>query len=79
MLRITEFCTALKETVSGEKDESFVRSNRDLYSDFKQNILKTMPDFRPFEGDDLSEYTSFVPCSQLEPWGLDHIRQKIQQ
>jgi hypothetical protein len=79
MLRITEFCAALKETVFGEKDEAFVRSNRFLYSIFEQNILETAPDFRPFEGDDLSGYTSYTPCSKMKPWGLEHVRRRIQQ
>lgn len=82
MLHVTKFCVGLKETISGEKKESFVQSNRKFYIEFKEDILETTPNFRPFEGEDLSESCQ-VPSCQMEPCphmrGLEHVRRIIQQ
>ena len=76
-LRVTNFCGDLEDIIFGEKDERFVQSNRNLYLEFKRDILATAPDFRPFEGLNVSQYPRLVHGSRREPHGLEYIRQMI--
>ncbi|KDR71864.1 hypothetical protein GALMADRAFT_253646 [Galerina marginata CBS 339.88] len=48
-LRISNFCQAIKDSVSGVKHKQFVQANKDRYLRFKDDIENTTPDFRPFE------------------------------
>ncbi|KAF9524508.1 P-loop containing nucleoside triphosphate hydrolase protein [Crepidotus variabilis] len=85
LMRITNFCRAINDAVSGEKYKHFVQSNLVTYSKFKSEIIATAPEFRPFEGSALSlEKTrrcssciTFVPGSQTEARGLDIVRNRI--
>ncbi|TFK32039.1 P-loop containing nucleoside triphosphate hydrolase protein [Crucibulum laeve] len=48
LLRINEFCSEFAKAVHGEKHKHLVQASRERYAQFKTDILKTSPDFRPF-------------------------------
>jgi len=76
MLRVTEFCKDVRDTVFGEKNKIFVQTNRTSYSSFKDAIIVTTPDFRPFE-DIRSSYP--LVSSNCQPRGLKDVRKVIKE
>jgi len=76
MLRVTEFSKDVHDTVFGVKDKNFVQASRDTYSEFKEAIMMTTPDFRPFEGSRLGR--SLV-SSHTPPRDLAYVRKVIKE
>jgi len=78
MLRVTAFCQEFTDAVVGNKHNDFVQSNRALYSRFKDEIVATTPDFRPYDGD-VSGHSSLVKGSHTTPHGLEYVREAIKR
>lgn len=85
MLRVTEFCKDIRDTVFGESNKNFVQENRTSYSSFKDAIVLTTPDFRPSEDneedDEDIERLSSRPLviSNTPPRGLTDVRKVIME
>ncbi|KAK0441222.1 uncharacterized protein EV420DRAFT_1315586 [Desarmillaria tabescens] len=63
VILIHQFCIDMKAAVEGkEEHKSLVQRNRARYEQFKRDILRTCPDFRPFE--DKTRYRD--PCIRDE-------------
>ena len=78
MLSITAFCQDIFDMVFGNKEKYFVQSNRALYSEFKNEIVETAPDFRPYET--LSVVSQcLVANSATQPRTLQDVRQVIKR
>ena len=78
MLRVTAFCQDFTDAVLGDKRNHFVQSNRGIYSRFKDEIVATTPDFRPYDGD-VSRHSSLVTGSHTTPHGLEYVREIIKR
>jgi len=76
MLRVSAFSKDVKDAVLGRKYYNFVQSNRARYENFKSDIEKTAPDFRPSE-----EFEDIFPHSNslIRPRGLLYIRNVIKK
>ncbi|CAK5277920.1 unnamed protein product [Mycena citricolor] len=48
--KISAFCNAFRAAVAGTERKSFVQDCRTKYGQFKSEIQRTTPDFRPFHG-----------------------------
>jgi hypothetical protein len=48
MIRVTTFCDDFRAATFGDSRKTLVQENRQRYMQFKQAILQTRPDFRPF-------------------------------
>jgi len=76
MLRVTAFSKDVHDAVFGIQDKNFVQTSRGIYSEFKEAIMMTTPDFRPVESS--SSGRSLV-STKTEPRDLAFVRQVIKE
>ncbi|KAF8970895.1 P-loop containing nucleoside triphosphate hydrolase protein [Flammula alnicola] len=77
MLRMNAFCNDISYAIRGEKYRSFVQRNRARYLRFKEDIVMTTPDFRPFERE--NDWGPDLVVSRTEPRWLSDIRNVIKE
>ncbi|KAJ7595066.1 P-loop containing nucleoside triphosphate hydrolase protein [Mycena floridula] len=91
LLLVTKFTEAVKEAVMATNHKQMVQSNREHYESFKDDIRRTCPDFRPFEGyskfpdpnlrdiDDIGSPEQRIPGHDADILDLFSVRERIRR
>ncbi|KAF9482868.1 hypothetical protein BDN70DRAFT_379786 [Pholiota conissans] len=76
--RVNEFCRDVSEAVRGDRpDRRFIQKNKARYLRYKNDIVDTAPDFRPFE--DSTKYGEDLASSRTAPRWLCDVRRVMKQ
>ncbi|KAF9482869.1 hypothetical protein BDN70DRAFT_874456 [Pholiota conissans] len=79
IFRVNEFCRDVSEAIRGDRtDRRFIQRNRARYLRYKNEIVMTTPDFRPFDGAGNGSQEKLV-TTQTEARWLGDIRHVIKQ
>jgi hypothetical protein len=78
ILRVNAFCRDVSEAVRGDRmDRRFIQMNKARYLRYKNDIMMTTPDFRPFEDDETSG--SSLVDTRTASRSLSDVRRIIKQ
>ena len=79
IFRVNEFCRDVSEAIRGDRtDRRFIQRNRVRYLRYKNDIVMTTPDFRPFDDARNGSQEKLV-ATQTEARWLCDIRHVIKQ
>jgi hypothetical protein len=62
--RVNEFCVDFSATIFSENRKRFVQANRERYMQFREDVLRTCPDFRPNQH---TSYRNMIGLSDGDP------------
>jgi hypothetical protein len=78
ILRVNAFCRDVSEAVRGDRmDRRFIQMNKARYLRYKNDIMMTTPDFRPFE--DEETHGSSLVDTRTASRSLSDVRHIIKQ